>query len=62
MIDDPVVEEVRRAREQIFAGYNYDLKLPCKDLQRRTELAGRAGRRIIRAASPKGSPKQKKAG
>ncbi|HUB25510.1 MAG TPA: hypothetical protein VL992_08760 [Tepidisphaeraceae bacterium] len=59
---DPVVEEVRRVREQIFAGYNYDLKAMCEDLQRRSEEAVKAGRRVIRAPQRNHSSRQKKAG
>jgi hypothetical protein len=39
MMDDPVVEEVRRVREKIFAKFNYNLKAMGKDLMRRQAKA-----------------------
>jgi hypothetical protein len=59
---DPVVEEVRRVREQIYAGYNYDLKAMCEDLQRRTEEAAKAGRRVIHTPLRGQSSPRKKVG
>ena len=44
--EDPIVQEVRQAREEIFAGYNYDLGAFLKDMQRRTEEAARAGQKV----------------
>ncbi len=39
--DDPVVAEVRRIREEIFAEYHYDLAAYCEAIQRRQETSGR---------------------
>jgi hypothetical protein len=39
--DDPVVAEVRRIREEIFAEYNYDLRAMFEDMQRREATSGR---------------------
>jgi hypothetical protein len=39
--DDPVVAEVRRIREQIFAEYNYDLRAMFEDMRRREATSGR---------------------
>ena len=47
MKDDPIVDEVRRAGEAYLAQFNFDLKAACADLQRRTEEAGQAGRRVV---------------
>ncbi len=40
MIDDPIVNEVRRIREEILASYNYDLKAMFEDAIRRQFLSG----------------------
>ena len=47
MNEDPIVEEVRRAREQYCAQFDYDLSAMCEDLRRRTEEAARAGRKVM---------------
>ena len=39
--DDPVVAEVRRAREEIAAGFDFDLRAICEDMQRRQATSGR---------------------
>lgn len=39
--DDPVVAEVRRAREEIAAGLGYDLRAICEEMQRRQATSGR---------------------
>jgi hypothetical protein len=39
--DDPIVAEVRRAREELAAGFNYDLRAICEEMQRRQETTGR---------------------
>jgi len=41
MTNDPIVEEVRRAGEDYFRRFNYDLKAALDDLRRRSERAGR---------------------
>jgi hypothetical protein len=45
---DPIVAEVRRAREQIARRFNYDLKAIFAYFQQRTEEAHRAGHRVAR--------------
>jgi len=40
MKHDPVVEEVREARQKIFAGYNYDLAAMVADLQKKEKIHG----------------------
>jgi hypothetical protein len=41
---DPIVEEVRRYREQYAARFNHDLKAICRDLRERQK---RSGRKIV---------------
>jgi len=41
MIRDPIVDEVRAAREAYAKRFNYDLKLMFEDLQRRQRESGR---------------------
>ncbi len=41
MTDDPIIEEVRRAGEEYFRRFNYDLQAALDDLRRRSEQAGR---------------------
>jgi hypothetical protein len=47
MIDDPVVDEVHRIREQMLARWGGDLRALLIDAQRRTEEAIRAGRPVV---------------
>jgi hypothetical protein len=63
MMDDPIVQEVRQARQNYAARFNYDLAAMVADLQRRTEEARRAGRQVeslpARPAEPEdGSARQ----
>jgi hypothetical protein len=39
--DDPIVAEVRRAREEFAAEFNYDLRAICEEMQRRQAMTGR---------------------
>ena len=41
MQDDPIVEEVRRAREAYAAKFNYDLEAIFQDLKRQERESGR---------------------
>ena len=47
MKNDPIVEEVRRTREKLFAEFNYDLAAFGRHLQERTEVAKKAGRKVV---------------
>jgi len=38
--DDPVVAEVRRAREELAAQFNYDLGAICAEMERRQKANG----------------------
>ncbi len=40
-MNDPIVEEIRKHREQYAAKFNYDLTAICKDLHERTAKCGR---------------------
>ena len=37
---DPIVEEVRKARDEYARQFNYDLDLICEDLRRKQQLKG----------------------
>ena len=41
MIDDPIVDEVRTARDEYAKQFNYDLDAICLDLQREQDVSGR---------------------
>jgi hypothetical protein len=41
VINDPIVDEVRKAREEYARSFNYDLKAMFDDLQRRQRESGR---------------------
>ena len=52
-MNDPIVEEIRKYREQYAAKFNYDLAAICKDLRERQatcgrEVVSRAPRRVRR--------------
>ncbi len=52
MSSDPLVEEVRRIKEQLAAEYDYDVRAIGKALQQEQE---RSGRRLVRL-SPRKDP------
>ncbi|MCW5200084.1 hypothetical protein VU05_05245 [Desulfobulbus sp. F1] len=41
MIEDQIVEEVRRIRNEYAKQFNYDLDAVCRDLQQKQEHSGR---------------------
>lgn len=41
MIHDPIVDEVRRAREEYAKRFNYDLDAICRDLQEKQSSKGK---------------------
>jgi hypothetical protein len=45
--DDPIVAEVRRAREEIAARFNYDLNAIFENARRCTEEAAIAGHKVV---------------
>jgi hypothetical protein len=47
MIEDPIVDEVRRWREEYAARFNFDLKAIFDDLRRGTEEASQAGQTVV---------------
>lgn len=47
MSGELIVDEARRAGEAYLAQFNFDLRAACEDLQRRTEEARRAGRKVV---------------
>lgn len=43
MFKDPIVEEVRAARQKHAAQFNYDLRKIADDLRNKAQLSGRKG-------------------
>ena len=41
MIDDPLIEEIRRNRNEYAKQFNYDLDAICRDLKEKQEISGR---------------------
>jgi hypothetical protein len=61
MWQDPIVEEVRRRREEYAAQFNYDLKAICRDLRDKQKKGERSvvslpPKRVPAEASPKPQP------
>jgi len=62
MIDDPIVAEIHRIRDEYARQFNYDLDVICKDLQEKQAASGRQlvsfppnrpeHRRTVPAAAP----------
>lgn len=52
---DPIVEEVRRARDAHAKQFNYDLDAICEDLRKREKASGRS----TVSLPPKRIPKKK---
>lgn len=44
---DPIVEEVRKARDEYARRFNYDVEAICEDLRKKEEQARREGARCI---------------
>lgn len=47
MKDNPIISEVRRARKALLAKYNNDFHAFFADMQRKTEEARLAGRKVV---------------
>lgn len=58
MWKDPIVEEIRRHREQYAAQFNYDLHAICEDLR---SLQGKDGRKVV-SLPPKPIPQSVETG
>jgi hypothetical protein len=56
--DDPIVREVREIREQILAGFNYDLAAYVRYLGERQEEARQQGHVIISTPFARTQPPQ----
>jgi len=41
MIDDPIVQDVRKARDEYARRFDYDLDAICQDLQEKQEKSGK---------------------
>lgn len=55
-MEDPIVEEVRQAREAYAARFNYNLAAMFADLQRRTEEARLAGWKVVSLPARQAEP------
>jgi hypothetical protein len=58
---DPIVEEIRKAREEYAARFGFDLEAICQDLRAREaahpeRLVTRPPRRIAEPSQPKSEP------
>ena len=64
--DNPIIAEVRRAREELLAEYNGDLNALMDAMRRKTDEARQAGRKVVSLPPrrPEGwnDPTKKKAG
>ncbi len=61
--DDPIVAEVRRVREELFAEYNYDLAAFCEAMQCRQATSGaRYSTPAQRSETPAAADATKKVG
>jgi hypothetical protein len=47
MIENPIVEEIHRIREEILAEYGGDLHAMIRDSERKTEELRKAGRVVV---------------
>lgn len=47
MLNDPIVEELRKIREAHAARFNYDLRAICEDLRKQEQEAERQGQQFI---------------
>ncbi|HWB52907.1 MAG TPA: hypothetical protein VG722_01900 [Tepidisphaeraceae bacterium] len=47
MMNNPIVDEVHRIREELLAKFGGDLHALARDLQRKTEEARAAGKRVV---------------
>ena len=52
MLNNPIVDEVHRVREQLLARYNGDLRALIEDSRRRTEEAAKMGRQVLPYSPP----------
>lgn len=50
MIENPIIDEIHRIREEMLASYGGDLHALVKDAQRRTAEAETAGRVVVTPA------------
>jgi hypothetical protein len=53
-MNDPIVEEIRKYREEYAARFNYDLTAICRDLRQRQAACGRE----VVSRPPKKVPKR----
>ncbi len=61
MYEDPIVEEVHRARREIMAGFNNDLHAYCEHLREQTEAERKRGRVIVSTPFRRSAPRHESA-
>jgi hypothetical protein len=61
MLDDPIVEEVRQAREEYAAKFDYDLRSIFLDIKRQEVEYRKRGWKVI-SSSPRGRIKRTRTG
>ena len=49
-MEDPIVEEIRKIRDEHAARFNYDLHAIVADLKKREKEAQNKGRKVVRLA------------
>jgi len=62
MLDDPIVEEVRKARQEYAAKFNYDLKSIFLDIKRQEAEYKQKGWKVISSPSRRGRTKRARTG
>jgi hypothetical protein len=55
MASDPILDEIRRYREEYAARFNYDLDAMCRDLRERENSEGRRTVTLSPKRVPKGA-------
>ena len=56
--EDPIVAEVRRARERYAARFDFDVRAICRDLRERQEASSRTVIRRMSKSAEAGSARQ----
>ena len=50
MVDDPIIDEIHKYREEFARKFNYDLKAMVEDLMKRQK---ESGRKVVDLSSPR---------
>jgi hypothetical protein len=62
MLDDPIVEEVRKARQEYAAKFDYDLRSIFLDIKRQEAEYRKRGWKVISSSSTRGRIKRTRTG